>query len=81
MLKSGSPMPCGEFFRRRWPALEFRGWVRQETLCNRSSVSFDLRPQGGISNCRLSPGCRGIVDDSFQMVQGHGRGIRRLPRE
>ena len=36
-------MRCGGSCRRRWPAiLEFRGWICQETLCDRSSVTFDL---------------------------------------
>ena len=26
--------------------LQFRGWICQETLCDRSSVTFDLRQQG-----------------------------------
>ena len=42
--KSTPPMRCGESFRRRWPRhLECRGWICQETLCDRSSVIFDLR--------------------------------------
>ena len=31
--------------------LQFRGWIRQETLCDRSSATFDLRQ---CANCRLS---------------------------
>ena len=27
--------------------LAFRGWICQETLCDRSSVTFDLRQCGG----------------------------------
>ena len=36
--------------------LQFCGWIRQETMCDRSSVTFDLRQCAGISNCRLSAG-------------------------
>ena len=53
--KPGSSMRCGESFRQRCPAIShFVGWVPQEARCDRMSVIFDLRQQGGISNCRLS---------------------------
>ena len=35
--------------------LQFRGWIHQETLCNRSSVTFDLRQcedQGELNRLR-----------------------------
>ena len=35
-------------------SFEFRGWVRQETLRDRSSVTFDLRQYADRTNCRLS---------------------------
>ena len=42
--KSSPPRRCGGSSRRPWPGfLAFRGWIRQETLCDRSSVTFDLR--------------------------------------
>ena len=34
---------------RRFP---FRGWIRQETLCDRRSVTFDLRQCAGRTSCR-----------------------------
>ena len=47
ILKSGSPMRCSESFRRRGPGyLPFRGWICQETLCDGSPVTFDLRQCG-----------------------------------
>ena len=35
--------------------LQFRDWIRQETLLDRSSVIFDVRQCAGMTNCRLSP--------------------------
>ena len=35
--------------------LPFRGRICQETSCDRSSVTFDLRQCAGRTNCRLSP--------------------------
>ena len=50
-------MRCGESFRRRWPIyLEFRGWVCQETLCDRSSVTFDLRQCAFVEPMPANPG-------------------------
>ena len=44
MPKSGSPMRCGGSSHRCWPGyVVFHGWIRLETLCDRSSVTFDLR--------------------------------------
>ena len=54
MRKSGSPRGCGESFRRRRSATPISWLDPQEILCDRSSVAFDVRQWGGISNCRLS---------------------------
>ena len=43
-----APFGLADALRRIFPTvlasyLQFRGWIRQETLCDRSSATFDLR--------------------------------------
>ena len=61
-------MRCSESSHRRWPVIQFRGWIHQETLCNRSSVAFDLRQcAAGLivvyqcASCPLRPAASRVV--------------------
>ena len=50
----------------------FHGWIRQETLCDRSSVTFDLRQCGVIPGQRHISAClsrqRAIVFDRTRLT-------------
>ena len=48
--------------------LQFRGWICQEALCDRSSVTFDLSQCAGRTNCRLSG--RPSIDHQAVVVEG-----------